>query len=342
VALWPFMEIKGEQIVLARYISFHPKIAFFSLVFVVSFLMIIYLILDFFFSFSVRFSLKGCKNYKNKYGFLKEIFEEIKFNFNCPNVKLYIKESDEINAFAVSGMRKKAIVLTSGLINHYAENIEDNTEFLIAIRAILGHEASHLINKDYLPGLLMIINQKATDIAAFILTILFHILIRTFYHLRMSNYFITSAMIFICNITRKILNLFNRLVVIKIYNFINNFFGRAIEYRCDRQSAKAFGGINTAFALSWLGKSGYFTLFSTHPATARRMKKVRIVEEKNAIIHASFFSQFSNFISLFILPLICIYAAHVSKISLLIQNYIFYYHRDFYLFFLKLINIISQ
>jgi Zn-dependent protease with chaperone function len=79
-----------------------------------------------------------------------------------------------------------------------------------------------------------------------------------------------------------------------IYQFLKNFFGRAVEYRCDRQSAKAFGGLNIAHALSLLGESGYFTLFSTHPATQKRIKKVQSVEEKNAIIVASCFIQFTN------------------------------------------------
>ncbi|MFT6076973.1 MAG: Zn-dependent protease with chaperone function, partial [Rickettsiales bacterium] len=230
LAVFPFLKINGHEISLFHYISFSPKIALFFLIFAISFLMIVYVIIDFIFGFSVRYSLKGCKDYRKKYAFLKKIFEEVKFRFDQPNLRLYIKNDDEVNAFAVAGMRRKAVVLTSGLINHYAEHIENNQECLIAIRSILGHEASHLINKDYLPGMLMIINQKATNITSFILTFVFRLITRIFRYFRMEFFFISILMEFICNVTTKIVNLFNRLLLINIYQFLKNFFSRAVEY----------------------------------------------------------------------------------------------------------------
>jgi Zn-dependent protease with chaperone function len=339
LAIFPFIKINGDEISLFHYISFSPKIALFFLIFAISFLMIIYLIIDFIFGFSVRFSLKGCKDYRNKYGFLKEIFEDVKYRFDQPNLKLYIKNDGEVNAYAVAGMRKKAIILTSGLINHYLKNIEDKEECLIAIRSILGHEASHLINKDYLPGMLIIINQKVTRITSFILNFVFHIFIRFFRYLKFEFFFIAAAMSFICNLSNGVLNLFNRFILMNIYKFLKNFLGRATEYRCDAQSAKSFGGINMANSLSLLGKSGYLTLFSTHPSTQRRMKKVQIIEEKNAIIVASFSSQLSNYISILILPLMCYYSAHLSKIDLMVKYFIFNHYPNFYYGFLSLFNL---
>ncbi|MFT6106721.1 MAG: Zn-dependent protease with chaperone function [Rickettsiales bacterium] len=342
LAILPFSQINGDEISLFRYISFSPKIALFFLIFIISFLMIIYLIIDFIFGFSVRFSLKGCKNYRKEYGFLKGIFSDVKYMFDQPNLKLYIKNDDEVNAFAIAGMRRKAVVLTSGLINHYMSNIEDNEECLIAIRSILGHEASHLINKDYLPGMLMIINQKATNIASFVLTFVFQIFIRIFSFLKMEFFFIAIIMRFISNMTTRIVNLFNRLILMNLYQFLKNIFGRAVEYRCDRQSAKAFGGVNMAHSLSLLGKSGYFTLFSTHPATQKRIKKVQTVEEKNAIIGASFSSQFTNYVSILILPFVCATAAHLSKVDLAVKYFVFNNYPDFYYSFLSLLNFANN
>ena len=340
VAIFPFIEIQGNQIILAKYVAFNPKIALFGLIFFISFFMIIYLILDFIFGFSVRYSLKGCKDYRKKYSFLKEIFEEVKFKFDKPNLKLFIKNDDEINAFAVGSMRKKAMVLTTGLINHYANYIEDDKKLLIALRSILAHEASHLINKDYLPGLLIIINQKITNFAAWIITIIFQLFIRASYHLGIEQGYILNLMVVICNFVTWTFNLFNRLIIMNIYVFLQKFLSRSIEYRCDKQAAKAFGGINMAFALSLLGKSGYFTLFSTHPATQRRVNKAKIIEDKNAIIHAPFFNQLSNYLSILILPLICFTAAQLSNISFIIQNYLYYNHRSLYLHLVNFINLI--
>ena len=101
----------------------------------------------------------------------------MKKKFGTKTVKFYISNSKEINAFAVGSFGRKAVVLTEGIINHYAENSENEEEFLLAIKSILGHEMSHLINKDFLPGILMITNQKVTNFASFILGIAFNVFV---------------------------------------------------------------------------------------------------------------------------------------------------------------------
>lgn len=343
-AIFPFIHIEGNNVVFAKYITFNPRLAALSLIFIISFLMICYLFLDFIFGFSVRSSLKDCKPYEKagNYGFLEDIFNQVKQKFANRSAKLYIKSSDEINAFAVGGMSKKAIVLSSGLIEHYATHTENDSQFLLALRSILGHEMSHLVNKDFLPGLLIIINQRVTNFISSVLMMLFKITIQFATYFRVHNKRAAMIMLTIYNIFDWLLNCFNRYFVGSLYNFLRNFLGRAVEYRCDRQSAKAFGGINMAFALSLLGKSGYFTLFSTHPATARRIKRVEIVEEKNAIIRPSLLSRLSNFASILILPLICFYAAHLSKADLIIEFYLQQHYPDIYFGILKIITLVKE
>jgi len=348
MAIVPFVDIAGNKIIFIKLfsqnIAFGPQTAILSLIFVISFLMMCYLVLDFIFGFSVKSSLKGCKplnKFKN-YDFLQGIFEEVKNKFSTKNAKLYIKDSNEINAFAVGGMGKKAIVLTSGLVNHYITNIDDDQKFLVAIRSILGHEMSHLINKDFLPGLLIITNTKITNFVANILKWIFEIIIQSMSYATSGNRTIVTTITTIYNVSDLVLNIFNRYFINGLYSFLKNFFGRGIEYRADHQSAKAFGGINMAFALSLLGKSGYFTLFSTHPATARRIKKVEVVEERNAIIRASLLNKISNFLSIIILPIICCYIAHLSKIDLIIESCIYNYYPNFYAWAVNFWSIIMN
>jgi len=336
MAIVPFVDIGDNKIIfiklLAQNIPLNPKTVILSLIFIISFLMTIYLLLDFIFGFSVRSSLKGCQkiNKTKNYDFLQNIFEEVKNKFATKNAQLYIKDSNEINAFAVGGMGRKAIVLTSGLINHYITNINDDQRFLIAIRSILGHEMSHLINKDFLPGLLIITNTKITNFVANILRLIFAITVQCMSYMTINNKVIISTITTTYNISSFILNFFNRYFINGLYCFLKNFLGREIEYRSDRQSAKAFGGINMAFALSFLGNSGYFTLFSTHPATARRIRKVEVVEEKNAIIRASLLSKISNFLSIAVMPIVCFYIAHLGKIDLIIESYIYHHYPETY------------
>lgn len=332
LAIFPFMHIDGNHIVIAKYISFNPKIAVLLLVFIISFLMLCYLFLDFLFGFSVRLSLKGCTRYDKlkDYEYLDEIFNQVKNKFGESSVKLYINNSKEVNAFAVGSFGRKIIVITSGLIEHYALNTNSDQEFLVGIQSILGHEMSHLINKDFLPGLLLITNQKVTNFVSGILMMLFKLTMQIATYLRIHNRMTTTTILAIYNISDWILTFFNRYVIYNLYQFLRNILSRSIEYRADRQSAKAFGGINMAFALSLLGKSGYFTLFSTHPTTQSRIKKVEVIEEKNAIIRAGLVSKLTNFVSIMLLPLLCFYTAHLSKADVIIKFYLLQKYPEIY------------
>ncbi|MCE3254546.1 MAG: hypothetical protein K0R25_40 [Rickettsiaceae bacterium] len=338
VAIVPFIDLGKAQVIFEKYISLKPEIVFYWLVFAVSFFMILYLLCDFIFGFSVNSTLKDCEKYEelSGYDFLEDVIGDVRFKFGAPKVDLYIKPSEQVNAFAVGGIRKKAIVLTTGLIDHFATSTENDRQFLLALRSIVGHEMSHLMNKDYLSGLLIIANQRANNFIGKILLFSFSSMARIFgYRGEISNKMVWLIFL-IYDICNWILNIFNRIVVNNIYKFLKNFLGRLAEYRCDRESAKAFGGIDMAFALSFLGKSGYLSLFSTHPSTARRIRKVEVVEEKNAIIRPFFITEISNFASIMILPVICYYSFYAGKLNVLAKFYIYYHYPEFYFQVLKL------
>jgi Zn-dependent protease with chaperone function len=344
LAAFPFMHIGEDQISITKYIVFNPKIALFSLIFAISFLMICYLFLDFVFGFSLRASLKGCTNYKKlkNYKFLDGIFMQVKEKFDQKSVKLYIKNSNEINAFAIGGMGRKAMVLTAGIINHYHKNTTSNQEFLSSLRSIMGHEMSHLVNKDFLPGLIIITNQKVTNFVSDILNKILRTVLWFFSFVRMRYNFFTFIATTIYNITNSILTSFNQKIIYNIYKFLKNVVSRSNEYRCDRQSAKAFGGKNMAFALSLLGKSGYFTLFSTHPATQRRIKRVEKVKESSALIKPSFMNSISNLLSIIFLPIVCCYFAVLSKVDLLLKSYLYQNYPEIYTFLFKVLFFIKN
>ncbi len=320
----PFMDFKNHILNIDYGTYQKIKFGFNFLIFLVSFLMLAYLVLDFLFGFSLRSSLKGCTRYEKikDYDFLASIFDQVKDKFGEKNVKLYVKNSDEINAYAISSLGSRAIVLTHGLINHYLVECPDPKKFLYALRSIIGHEMSHLVNKDFLPGLLIITNQKVTNLTSNILFLIFistgklvnnipHIG-RTFAQLMSNSYSIINFAI----------TSFNRFVVYNIYEFLRRFISRSIEYRCDNQSARAFGGQNMALALSMLGSSGYFTLFSTHPSTNARIKKVEEVKISESVVRAKFSDSIANYFSLMFLVIICLYFAKQAGVDMMIRDYI--------------------
>ena len=323
VALLPLLNYAHRSFGISEGVLSEIKFAVFILLFCVSFLMLFYLFLDFLFGFSVRSSLKNCSRFEKikDYDFLSDIFDQVKTRFGEKNVYLYIKNSDEINAFAVSSFNKRAIVLTQGLIKHYLVECPDPKRFLNAIRSIMGHEMSHLINKDFLPGFLIITNQKVTNFVSSIMSFFFRLLSRFMLFIPgvRSYAFLMNDLY---SIVRFVLTSFNRFIVYNIYEFLRRFVSRAIEYRCDRQSAYAFGGHNMALALSMLGKSGYFTLFSTHPGTARRIKKVQEVKMTESTIGARFIDSIANYFSVMFLMIICLYFAKEAGVDMIIRSYL--------------------
>ncbi|MBU6339107.1 MAG: M48 family metalloprotease [Rickettsiales bacterium] len=322
--LLPFMNFEGNVLIVSDTIYQKAKYLVFLSIFMVSFFMLIYLFLDFLFGFSVRASLKNCVRYEKlkDYDFLSNIFDQIKTKFNEKSVNLYIKNSDEINAYAVSSVGSKAIVLTRGLINHFLVECDDSKKLLYALRAIMGHEMSHLANKDFLPTFLIIANQKATNLTSKILRIIFNFISRTMVFISRDSRAVSGFMVDIYFITNFFLTSFNRFVVFNVYEFLRRFISRSVEYRCDVQSAQAFGGSSMAFALSMLGEGGYFTLFSTHPKTIKRIKKVEKIKAKDSVITPRFFDSLANYFSIMFLMVICLFFAKEAGVDLFVKEYL--------------------
>ncbi|HLD76700.1 MAG TPA: M48 family metalloprotease [Rickettsiales bacterium] len=322
--LIPLLTRHGKTFEISNDLAQKFKLAIYLVIFLVSFFMLFYLLLDMLFGFAMRASMKNCTVYEKMrdYEFLTKIFEQVKEKFDEKSVKLYIKDSDEINAFAVASFGGRAIVLTSGLIDHYLKYSEDSKEFLYALRSIMGHEMSHLINKDFLPTYLIIANQKATNFTANLLNIIFNFASRITAMLPYGGNLTSRLMIRTYILLNFFFSFFNRFIVYNVYEFLRKFVSRSLEYRCDRQSAKAFGGQNMALALSFLGESGYFTLFSTHPGTKRRINKVKDIEIDDRIVRPNFIESITNYFAVMFLIIICLFFAKQAGIDLLVREYI--------------------
>ncbi len=339
----PFVEFKSNIIIIDHNLYHKLVFAINFLLFLVSFLMLFYMFIDFLFAFSVRSVLKGCVPYSKikEYDFLTNILNQTKDKFGERSLKLYIKKSPEVNAFAVGSLNRKVIVMTSGLIDRYVKSCSDPKEFLYSLRSVMGHEMSHLANKDFLPSFLIIINQKATNFISKILHkffVIFTKIIRLIPYVGSHSKYTVERVYIVLNL---VLTFFNRTIVFNIYKFLRNFISRSVEYRCDMESAKAFGGINMARALSMLGERGYFTLFSTHPGTKNRIKKVQNVKISDKIIRPSFINFLSNYFAIMFLIIICLYFAKQAHIDLMVRNYIIH-HENLYRKVSTLVKLFSK
>ena len=248
--------------------------------FLVSCLMNFIIILDFLFGFSSKKFLKNTQPYEKfkEYEILTNIFNEIKMVFNRPNVKLVISNSGKVNAFAVGNMKKQYVVLTQGLVNKYLLRLNETNNFLLAMRCIIGHEMSHLINKDYLPTLLLEINEYSIKIVSKMIYMFFRIFLVAF---RIIPFFgeIFSYIVFgLYKMINFSLLFFYKYLITPIYKLIYLKINRSKEFRCDMQSSLANGGLNMASALSILDDGEYITLFSSHPKMKKRINYIKNIK----------------------------------------------------------------
>lgn len=318
----PFIEIHGNFISIDDDILQKLFFIFWLAIFLVLSTMSLYLFIDFLFAFSMQASLRKCTRFEKikDYDFLSDIFRQVKEKFNYSSVKLYIKDSDQINAFAVGSLGRGAIVLTKGIVNHYLVLSQNPKIFLYCLRSVISHEMSHLVNKDFLPSFVIITNQKITNFFSKIVQRIFEMLIGSIELIPFIGK-MSSAVLKVCNfVMLRFLLFFNQYVVFAVCEFLRRFVSRSTEFRCDNQAGKAFGGKYMANALEMLGNSGYFTLFSTHPSTKARVQKVAEVKIVDHVILPKLTDSLANGLSFIFLFFLLIYSAKMAKIDLILRE----------------------
>ena len=291
--------------------------------FIVSCLMIFIMFLDYLFGFSSRHYIKGTKEYTKikNYDAMTDIFEDIKLYFNRPNVKLMILNSTDVNAFAIGNMKKQYVVLTTGLITQYLMENPNRNDFLKSMKCIIGHEMSHLINKDYLPGLLLKINEMATNFISNIILQVFQIIINILSYVPIVGRIIAGIILNLYKLLDFIISFFYKYIILVIYKFIQLKISREREFRCDLQSAMVNGGENMAKALMPLGENGYVTIFSTHPKTSARVNRVKDVISMSDIIRPEKGNSFINFLSIMFILFLPLIIYRYMDIKGLVENY---------------------
>lgn len=286
----------------------------------ISILMLLILFFNLLFNRSVSFYVRSCNKIAADH-FLFKACVEIKNKFNKQNVVFLIQNSKTVNAYAVGGFTKNAIILTSGIIKKYKDEIDGDEELILALKGILGHEMSHIVNKDFLPGLFLSINESANNFVSRILYIFFNILTKLLGIIPVIGITLNNLVVSFYNTLDKLISFFYDKVLVKIYHFIQLQISRNIEYRADRQGGMVCGGKNMSFALSLLGNTGFFTLFSTHPSTSRRMSKVKGVKETTNTISPVPFVNLIVWFSFIFLIIISIYSIQKANIPELIHDY---------------------
>jgi heat shock protein HtpX len=199
-----------------------------------------------------------------------------------PEVGIY--DSPELNAFATGPSKKNALVaVSSGLLNSMREE---------EVRAVLGHEISHVANGDMVT---MTLIQGITNAFALFLSRIVAYVLAIALSKGDTNEGFPSSMYFVFAIVFDILfTLLGSIVVAA--------FSRWREYRADAGGAKLTGKSNMIAALRRLETgsevqdnrtpsldtlkisqpSGLLTLFASHPSIEHRIKRL----EKMSVVPA--------------------------------------------------------
>ena len=294
-------------------------------------LTIIYLFLDLFFGFTVATLVKDCKDISTLEGFSlhKKLFDETLNEFDMDDVKFLLQESEDVNTFAVLTLRKKYVVVTTAMLNHITNSFPNIEEQKLAIKGMIAHELSHLLNWDSLPNLILLSGQNIayylSTALAFILNIILLIL---------SYIPITAIFSLIVRVAFNILQLGLNLVYTKIlhptYLLVERFLGRLNEYRSDYQSAEALSWKPMhlcLYSLLLLDGNTYHSNFSTHPNTISRVLYIYKVERTPINIGASFVSKYFSILLLALISICVFYLTYeyfdrISEVSVAVENYL--------------------
>lgn len=289
----------------------------------INFITLLLLLFDFVFSQSIRKLTKNAIEYNknDSYKIFDTIFNRVKNKYNNGKVKLYIQNNNAVNAYAVGSLRKKVIILTTGLINFYSSKIKDRNQFLVSIEGIIAHEMSHLVNNDYFTGLLVMINERAVKIASKFVLLFFNIFLKICAFIPFIGVYITNAIVFIYNIFNFFIFFFYKYILLNTYKFIQLKLTRNIEYRADSQAGKVIGGRLMSYTLSLLGNDGYTSIFSTHPLTKNRVKNVENIEISDTTIKPVFISREMLLLTVFLLVILCYLPYKMANINKIIYDY---------------------
>lgn len=272
--------------------------AIISLFFVSSFICI-YIFFDFIFGFTAKNMTKGMKKISDydEYSDINEIFNMLKDKYNRNDVILYIDNSEELNSYAIGSFKRSFVILTKGFIKFLNEIKGDGEEYLNCIGGILGHEMSHIVNMDFLPGIFLYTSEYAMKILSDFLY--YSVLCLTFW-LEFIPFIGRLVKFFLKNFY-KFLNwifdvIFYRKIILPIDFLIRMSLSRWVEYRSDRDSARAFGneGISGVLGILEGSNSIWKSIFSTHPRIKNRIKKVQNIEMIEGKVMPNIISDFSN------------------------------------------------
>ncbi|GLR63958.1 M48 family metalloprotease [Marinospirillum insulare] len=214
---------------------------------------------------------------------LYNAFKQVKEQFPSEKkARVFYCSEGQVNAIAFRDLRHKGVMIYGGLLKKIIDKNTEDASFL-AIKGILAHELSHLTNWDFLS---MQYRQALAKQFAFHMKIrdqVYATLHQVLPLILIVGLFVRWAMVILYNLSSVVIN-----GIISIYKRLDAAISRSIEFRCDRQAAKAVGWQSIFLGLNSLPINSRSTLFDSHPDGVSRLLYVhRRGGEKSSQQHIS-------------------------------------------------------
>lgn len=293
--------------------------------FFVNLVICIYIILDCFIGITVKKYSQNASNiiHLQNYSDLASLFQKLKIKFNAPKVYLYIQNSDAINAYALGSLMQSRIILTTGILKILKTQYAQEEDYKKAILGILGHEMSHIVNMDFIPGLFTYSIEKAIRIISAIFYKIIAISLRILSFVPLLG----KLSLVSWKYTYKFINYIfydtlYKTILVPVDSSLKLIFSRYTEYRADRDSAKASGGevmMKALNAIDLQQKNAWKSIFSTHPATKWRVKKVAHQMQITDNIHPSVITDFANAWCILMLFFFVFFLGYICKIHMILE-----------------------
>lgn len=211
------------------------------------------------------------------------IFSETRSQFRVPNARLYIADTEEINAYAIQSPTKKAVVFTRPLLaalNSFWEperSQEQMDRHYGAIEGIIAHELSHLKHNDYVPSWFFLGTIRLADLIRLLLVRLIQGLIFVLVIIPFVGPLIGIALgVATRGVNFVTLNVFS-VFVPRLIRFFDALPMRIVEQRCDNHAATVVGAGSVflgLYSLAHFGDASRLRVLDDHPPAIVRVARV--------------------------------------------------------------------
>lgn len=180
--------------------------------------------------------------------------------------EVWVVESRAVNAFALSGWRRDAVLLTTSLLNTFPAD---------EVLWVLAHELGHLRHGDPRSGVFWIAAMRTLRLAYAVRGTLLRAVInivRAIPVLGLLEVLITLPLALLLYALTWV-ERFAR----GAFKLVDRILGRRMEYRADREATDLLGAEIGARALSRLGgdiEPAWGGIFATHPPLAKRIRRI--------------------------------------------------------------------